>query len=93
MADVELDADTLTVDIEVRDDHRVLVLGDGSGAQAVLKLPDRDPWGPAFRASLLVEKRAWELKAQSVHDVHRGGRIIVARTPEDGHGGWQSGAS
>ena len=92
MASVELSADDLTAIIEVRDGHRVLVLGDDSGAEAVLRLPDRDPWGPTFRASLLVERLAWELKAQSAHDFHRGGLIIAARAPEDGHGGWLSGA-
>lgn len=93
MASIRLDAETATFQVEVREGRRVLVLTSlGSHDEAVLELPTRDPDRPPRRLALELEARADQTRAAARHDAHRGGLVFVARAPEDGHGGFTSGA-
>lgn len=91
MASIEIDLEGVVPEFEVRDGRRVIVLKSRTD-EMVLVLPDRDPWAPAFRLTLALERITNEIREQVRSDVHRGPRPILvgpSEPPESlqhGHG-------
>ncbi len=95
MASIEIEVGDAIPRLETSNGRRVVVIGE-----ARLVLPDDDPWGASLRLRVGFERIESEVRADSRHDAHRGGRVIAASAPagdplepaEHGPGAWGPGA-